>query len=182
MASVTASACMSLTRPSLHSRTSGLTVGRLRPISGFCAIARRISATVQAATPNVLVKRIGVSMRPSSASCIRPALLPKPLSTARPAGTGLRNRSPSCGKIAVTPVRAVFSRWVRCPTVTPGTSAMVLAGPAGRSHHVPALSKMRSVMPRPPPSVRSLRGCRLPRHGSWHRSVYPARRCAPQTA
>ena len=66
---------------------------------------------------------------------------PAPLSTAPPAGTGLRNRLPP-GSSTVTPVRATprpsggpgsSRHTVACPTPTPGTSMMDPVGPAGRS-------------------------------------------------
>ena len=115
--------------PSLHSQTSGLTVEVLRPMAGLAAMARRISASVQAATPKVLVRRIGVSMVPSSATCIRPADLPKPLITSTAARGFTRKRSPGCGTMAVTPVKMPSPRSERCPTVTPGTSVIALSGP-----------------------------------------------------
>ena len=96
--------------PSLHSQTSGLTVEVRRPIAGLAATARRISASVQAATPKVLVRRIGVSILPSSATCISPADLPKPLITSTAARGFSRNRSPGWGMMAVTPVKMPFPR------------------------------------------------------------------------
>ena len=79
--SVTARAWMSDRKPSLHSSTTGLTVPVSRPMSGLAAMAARTSAVAQVPTAKVLVKRIGVSTVPSSATCIRPVLLPKPLIT-----------------------------------------------------------------------------------------------------
>ena len=42
------------------------TVEVVRPMAGLAAMAQRTSASVQAATPKVLVSRIGVSISPSS--------------------------------------------------------------------------------------------------------------------
>ncbi len=65
----------------------GFTVGNSRPMPGLTASAARIWAAATAGTPKVLVSAIGVSIRPSSSSCIRPIDLPKPFSTAAAAGT-----------------------------------------------------------------------------------------------
>ena len=54
----------------------------------------------------VEVRKTGVSASPHSPAASIPVHSPAPLSTAPPAGTGKRNRSPP-GSITVTPVRAV---------------------------------------------------------------------------
>ena len=142
-ASVTAIAWMSFRKPSLHSSTTALTVAVCRPVSGSAAMARRISALAQVPTAKVLVSRIGVSSTPSSLTCIRPTLLPKPFSTTA-AATGLSwNRSPSCGSTAVTPVRISPSISVAWPTSTPGTSAMLLRSPGGSTPQARPRSRAR---------------------------------------
>lgn len=78
---------MSFKKPSLHSSTSGLTVGNALPVSGLASMHWRICAWAMALTEKVLVNAIGVSSCPNSANCTRPTLLPKPLITAAPAGT-----------------------------------------------------------------------------------------------
>src|ERR1035437_7601281 len=123
---------ISLRKPSLHSNTNGLTLGKLRPVSGLAAMHWRICAMTTAATEKVLVNAIGVSSRPSSATWTRPTLLPKPLSTTAAAGTRSRNRSPACGRTTVTPVCTSLASSVQWPTVTPATSVMALRGPGGR--------------------------------------------------
>jgi len=81
----------------------------------------------------VLVRTIGVSISPSSSTCVAPANLPKPLPTANPAGTLFWKRLPPCGRITVTPVRMPEpSTSVTCPTRTPSTSVMAFKAP-GRS-------------------------------------------------
>jgi hypothetical protein len=131
----------------LHSSTTGLTVEVCRPISGSAAMARRISAAAQVPAAKVLVSRIGVSSVPSSFTCTSPTLLPKPFSTAA-AATGLsRNRSPSCGSTAVTPVQTSPSISVAWPTVTPGTSAMLLRVPGGNEPQASPSSRARMAAP-----------------------------------
>lgn len=127
--SPTANAWISFRYPSLHSNTSGLTVGHSRPMPGLARMAARICACATAPTPKVLVSAIGVSSVPSSSTCTRPTLLPKPLITDAAAGTLSRNGSPACGRITVTPVCSAPSSSVQCPTLTPCTSAIVPSGP-----------------------------------------------------
>ena len=156
-ASVTAIAWMSLRYPSLHSSTTGLTVEVCRPISGSARSARRISAFAQVPTPNVLVSRIGVSSQPSSFTCISPTLLPNPFSTCAAANGRSWNRSSSCGSTAVTPVSTSPSAIVACPTVTPGTSAMLLRLPGGNAPQASPRSRARIRTPIPTHSFAPVR-------------------------
>ena len=55
-------------------------------------------------TLKVLVRIMGVSIFPSSLTCVDPASLPKPFPTNIDAGTLFLNIFPSWGIIAVTPV------------------------------------------------------------------------------
>ena len=81
-------------------------------------------------TDKVLVRTIGVSSVPSSCTWVDPASLPKALPTNTAAATLSRNRLPSWGRIAVTPVRtAAPSTMVVCPTRTPATSVMAFERP-----------------------------------------------------
>lgn len=126
---------MSLIAPSLHSMTTGFTVEVSRPMLGLAATARRISASTQAATPKVLVSRIGVSSVPSSATCISPADFPKPLMTSTAARGFRRNGSPGCGRIAVTPGRDARPAQVAMPDRDAGHVGDRVAG--ARRHAVP---------------------------------------------
>src|SRR5215469_5208302 len=88
----------------------------------------------------VEVRKIGVSTSPHSAAVMKPVHSPAPLSTAPPAGTGLRNMFPP-RSTTVTPVRATprpaggggsSRQTVACPTPTPGTSTIDAVCPLGR--------------------------------------------------
>ena len=58
-----------------------------------------------APTLSVLVSAIGVSIVPSSSTCVEPASLPNALPTNTAPGTLSWNTLPACGTITVTPVR-----------------------------------------------------------------------------
>ncbi len=60
IASVMASAWISFSQPSLHSSTSGLTVGSVCPSSGLRRMASRTSVVNSVPTASVLPSRIGV--------------------------------------------------------------------------------------------------------------------------
>src|SRR5262245_60801853 len=90
----------------------------------------------------VLVRRIGTSSAPCVSIQMLPVISPVPFRTQVAAGTFSRQRSPPCGRIAVTPVRAGPSPGrrrpvplliVTCPTRTPFTSVMALRGPGAIS-------------------------------------------------
>ena len=118
-ASATACAWISL-GASLHSNTSGLTVGQARPIWGLEPMAWRICALATAPTANVLVSAMGVSSTPGSSTWIRPQLLPKPLGTVAAAGTLFAKRvafvRPHDGHAGLP--RTLRQREI--PTVAPG--------------------------------------------------------------
>ena len=82
---------------------------------------------IPSATFKVLVRMIGVSMFPSSFTCVTPLSFPNPLPAYIAAGTFLRKMFPSCCTMAVTPVflsppsPLLIVTW---PTFTPGTSVM----------------------------------------------------------
>ena len=83
-------------------------------------------------TLSVLVRTIGVSIVPSSLTCVDPASLPKALPTNTAPATLSWNTLPPCGKIAVTPVRTSSpSMIVVWPTRTPATSVIAFSGPGG---------------------------------------------------
>ena len=119
---------MALSVPSLVSPTTGL-MDRTFSMPGWASIhATRASAVRQ--THSVQVSRIGVSISPSSSTCVTPSSLPKPLPTKIAAGTRCRNMFPACGRMAVTPVWMESpSSTVVCPTSTPPTSVMALLVP-----------------------------------------------------
>ncbi len=128
----------SLSQPSLHSRTTGLTETR----SGFCSMHQETRASATRKVLRVPVSSTGVSSAPSSATWVRPVPFMKPLRTKAAAGTFSRIRLPPWGSTAVTPVRQgprpsardpASAQMVQCPTRTPGTSVMALAGPTGRA-------------------------------------------------
>ena len=127
--SVTWKPLISFSPPSLHSVTTGFTVDVETPMSLFCSSIYLIKAVDAVPTENVFVMMIGVSIVPSSAIWIRPALLPKPFMTAHPAATFSRKRFPVCGSIAVTPVFTASSPLppvkVTFATRTPGTSVIL---------------------------------------------------------
>ena len=87
----------------------------------------------------MLVSAIGEVSRPLSRIHSRPVKSPQPLSVWQPANSGSTAISPSCGTIAVTPVRtgpspttsgpASPSMSVTQPTATPATSVMAFSGP-----------------------------------------------------
>ncbi|MNR13655.1 hypothetical protein D3C85_1300740 [compost metagenome] len=131
-AALTTRARMSFSPPSLVSPTTALTE-RMSSCPGCFNVQSKIPS-IPRATDRVLVRTMGVSISPSSRIWVAPASLPKPLATDRPAGTLSRNRSPPCGKIAVTPVRTLSpERSVTCPTRTPATSVMAFSGPGVRT-------------------------------------------------
>src|ERR1035437_93406 len=93
-----------------------------------------MSASATRGTLKVDVSRMGVSISPSSFTCVEPTSLPKALLTKTAPGTFLRNRLPGCGRMAVTPVRTSLPRMtVVCPTSTPATSVIASSGPVGRT-------------------------------------------------
>ena len=122
---------MSLSRPSLHSVTTQFTVPVVTPMSGFPSSMYRVSASQAVPTLRVLVRRMGVSMVPSSWIWMRPTLLPKPLMTDTPAITLSWKQLPPWGSTAVTPVWMSPSFSVTWPTFTPGTSVMRSRSPRG---------------------------------------------------
>jgi hypothetical protein len=125
---VTARARMSLSRPSLVSPTSALT-DRTSALPGRSSV-QPTTASMAVPTARVLVSTMGVSMVPSSRTCVDPASLPKALPTKTAPATFSWNRLPPCGRIAVTPVRIRSPRIsVAWPTRTPSTSVMALSGP-----------------------------------------------------
>jgi len=78
--------------------------------------------------------QIGVSISPSSSTCVAPANLPKPLPTANPAGTLFWKRLPLCGKITATPVRmpepstsVTMSPFSAQPTIATGAARAAYA-------------------------------------------------------
>src|SRR5579862_2421518 len=82
---------------------------------------------------NVDVSKTGVSISPSSSTCVEPMIFPNALPTNTAPGTFSRKRLPSCGRIAVTPVRTLSpSIRVAWPTRTPATSVMAFSDPTGR--------------------------------------------------
>ena len=76
---------MSFSRLSLVSPTTGLTE-TTSSLPGWARVQAMIASAAWG-TARVLVSTIGVSISPSSTSCVLPISLPKPLPTARPAGT-----------------------------------------------------------------------------------------------
>jgi hypothetical protein len=117
-----------LSVPSFVSATTGL-IERTRSIPGR-ASCQATSASAADHTQSVHVSSTGVSSSPSSSTCVLPSSLPKPLPTTTAAGTRSRNRSPPCGRIAVTPVRTLSpSTTVACPTRTPATSVIAFHRP-----------------------------------------------------
>ena len=72
----TASARASDSQPSKHSPTITFTVSRSRAAPGFCSSRWRSPPSHTGPTESVFVSRIGLSIVPSSASCVRPAALP----------------------------------------------------------------------------------------------------------
>ena len=104
-----------------------------RPTPGCAASIACTTPSYARPTAIVLVRTIGVSIRPHSAIVIEFVSSPAPLSTAVPAAIGESNSvSSASGTITVTPVRATAGsscHTVTCPTRTPGTSTMPLVGP-----------------------------------------------------
>ncbi|MET4685018.1 hypothetical protein ABIE19_002967 [Brevundimonas faecalis] len=130
-AAVTTRARISLRPPSLVSPTTALTE-RMSSCPGWFSVQSR-TPSIPRATDRVFVRTIGVSISPSSLIWVAPASLPKPLATDSPAGTLSRNRSPPCGRTAVTPVRTLSpERRVTWPTRTPATSVTAFKGPGVR--------------------------------------------------
>src|SRR6516225_11326054 len=82
---VTRRARISFKKPSLVSPTTAFTE-RTRSLPGSWSVHSTRPA-MPSATERVLVRTIGVSISPSSSTCVAPANLPKPLPTANPAGT-----------------------------------------------------------------------------------------------
>ena len=122
---------MSLRRPSLHSVTRQFTVPVVTPMSGLSSSMYWVRASQTVPTLRVLVRRMGVSMVPSSSIWMSPTLLPKPLITDAPAITFSRKQLPPWGSTAVTPVWTSPPFKVAWPTLTPGTSVMRSRGPRG---------------------------------------------------
>src|SRR3984957_18065440 len=110
----------------------------------------------------VEVRKTGVSASPHSPAASIPVHSPAPLSTAPPAGTGKRNRSPP-GSTTVTPVRAVprpaggggsSRHTVACPSPAPGTASTDPVGPGGSSPRVMPRSGTRGIPRWYPPQRR----------------------------
>ncbi len=123
---------------SSHSATTGM-ITSSAPIAGSSAMSSSHAASYTRPSCIVEVRKIGVSTRPHSEAAIKPVHSPAPLSTAPPAGTGLRNMLPP-RSITLTPVRATprpaggagsSRHTVACPTPTPGTSTIDAVRPAG---------------------------------------------------
>ena len=72
----TASARASESQPSKHSPTITFTVSRLRAAPGLCSSRWRSPPSHTGPTDSVFVSRIGLSIVPSSSSCVSPATLP----------------------------------------------------------------------------------------------------------
>ena len=133
---------MSFNCPSFVSATTGFTE-RTSSLPGSASI-HSISASATRGTFRVFVSRIGVSISPSSLTCVEPMSLPKPLPTKTAAGTFSRKRLPPCGSIAVTPVRTSAPLInVACPTRTPSTSVMASSRPAGSTPTTRPMSRAR---------------------------------------
>src|SRR6516162_6302712 len=81
---VTRRARISFKKPSLVSTTAFTECTCSLPASWRVHSTR---PAMPSATERVLVRTIGVSISPSSSTCVAPANLPKPLPTANPAGT-----------------------------------------------------------------------------------------------
>jgi len=143
-AGLTRSARMSLRPPSLVSPTTAFTLRT----SSFPGQASTSATTPSMAAPtaSVLVSTIGVSIVPSSCTCVAPASLPKALPTNTPAATLSRNTLPPCGTMAVTPVRIRSpSTSVRWPTRTPETSVMASSRPGGNTPGAMPMSRARGL-------------------------------------
>jgi hypothetical protein len=100
----------------------------------------------------VLVKAMGYSRNPDSATQASPVISPVPLRTNAPAGTFFRHTS-SRGTTTVTPVRTGPSPGFKgpspldrvvCPTFTPATSVMAFKGPGGNCPNVSPTSRART--------------------------------------
>ena len=96
---------MSFSVPSLVSPTSAFTE-RTFSLPGWASV-QRTTASIGGADRSVLVRTIGVSIVPSSLTCVEPASLPKALPTNTAPATFSWKRLPPCGRMAVTPVRTV---------------------------------------------------------------------------
>src|SRR5450759_1801066 len=89
-------------------------------------------ASATRGTFSVEVSAIGVSISPSSSTCVDPASLPNALPMNTAPGTLSRKRLPGCGRMTVTPVRTSSPRTrVVWPTRTPATSVMASRAPRG---------------------------------------------------
>ena len=128
----------SLRKLSSHSATIGIITSSI-PISGSSSIISSQAASYTRPSCIVEVRNTGVSASPHSPAAMKPVHSPAPLSTAPPAGTGLRNRFPPRSR-TVTPVRATprpsggggsSRHTVAWPTPTPGTSMIDAVGPLG---------------------------------------------------
>ena len=90
---------------------------------------------------------IGVSISPSSFTCVDPASFPNALPINTAPGTFSRNRFPLCGSTAVTPVRTLSPRInVAWPTATPATSVMELSAPVGSTPTTMPTSRARGLL------------------------------------
>ena len=133
---------MSLRPPSLVSPTSAFTE-RTSALPGWSSV-QRTTPSITAPTLSVFVRAMGVSMVPSSSTCVEPASLPKALPTNTAPGTLSWNRLPPCGTTAVTPVRTRSPpARVTCPTATPATSVIALSGPGSNTPGASPRSRAR---------------------------------------
>ncbi len=129
---------MSFRNPSQVSPTTG----RLQSHSPGCAAAIRASRTTP--TECVFVSPIGVVNVPESRIHSSPVSSPLPLIVCEPAKNGFGG-----GTTTVTPVRTSSpSISVVCPTASPGTSVIALAGPEGRRPISIPRSRARGCTPR----------------------------------
>jgi hypothetical protein len=125
---------VSFNHESSHSPTSGMITSSSVPILGKRLVIHFTAASDTFPTAMVLVRRMGVSRSPHSATWVSPDTSPAPFSTKAPASTRF-SKTLLCGRTAVTPVRTgplPTSRRpsplmrVLWPTRTPPTSVMAL--------------------------------------------------------
>ena len=120
---------MSLSVPSLVSPTRPLT-DRTLSLPG-CAIVQRTTASSAAPTDSVLVRTIGVSIVPSSSTCVDPASLPNALPTKTAPGHLLAEQVAAVrqdrGDAGAD--RVALDERRRGRRATPATSVIALSGP-----------------------------------------------------
>ncbi len=117
---------------SLHSPTTGFRLRISTPSFSHCSKVYSTRASCTRPTFRVLVRAMGVSRVPSSSTCKRPAVLPKPFQTKLAAGILSVKRFPGPGMITVTPVLFSPLSMVQWPTRTPSTSVILFRWPRGR--------------------------------------------------